>query len=314
MSNSIQAAGIDCGQGFLDVGVFPGTDQLHVPNTPDGHDVLARWLADRSIRVVGLEASGGYERPIRDVLRAAGLSVRVFDPTRVRFFARAKGRRAKNDHLDAVVIAEFTATQTAAPVLAIDPAREEMAGLIKARRLLVAKRADLTKGATHAPAAAQPALRRAIEALAGEIGVLDTAIAEAAKAQPPLLETMKSLCSAPGIGPVTAVTLAVLLPELGRISGEKIAALVGVAPFDHDSGRMHGRRHIAGGRADVRRALYLATLTAATHAKGVIADFYQALIQRGKPFKVALTACMRKLLVRLNAMLAKGATWQAKPA
>lgn len=314
MSNGTQAAGIDCGQGFLDVGVFPGSDELRVANTSDGHHVLARWLADRAIRVVGVEASGGYERPIRDVLRAEGISVRVFDPTRVRFFARAKGRRAKNDRLNAAVIAEFTATQTAAPALPIDPAREEIAGLIKARRLLVAKRADLSKGVAHAPAAAQPALRRAMDALAGEIGVLDTAIAEAAKAQPPLLETMKSLCTAPGIGPVTAVTLAVLLPELGRLSGEKIAALAGVAPFDHDSGRMRGQRHIAGGRGDVRRALYLATLTAATHAKGVIADFYKALIQRGKPFKVALTACMRKLLVRLNTMLAKGATWEAKPA
>ncbi|GLR77583.1 transposase (plasmid) [Azospirillum oryzae] len=314
MLESTRAVGIDCGKDFLDVAVFPGADRLRVTNTPEGHRNLVAWVAERSISVVGLEASGGYERPSRDALRAAGVSVRVFDPARVRFFAKARGQRAKNDRLDASVIAEFTATQTTVPSLPTDPVREELAGLIKARHLLVDKRADLNKSISQAPVAAQEALTRAVEHLAREIAGLDAAIARATGAQPTLARTARDLQTAPGIGPVTAVTLAVLLPELGRTSGQKIAALAGVAPFDHDSGKRGGQRHISGGRAGVRHALYMAALSAATRTGGVLADFYTGLIRRGKPPKVALTACMRKLIVRLNAMLAKGATWEAKPA
>ncbi|NYZ15111.1 transposase [Azospirillum sp. RWY-5-1] len=314
MSESTQVAGIDCGKAFLDIGLFPGADKRRVANTPEGHREVVAWIAARRIILEGLDASGGYARPIRDALRAAGVSVRVFDPARVRFFAKAKGQRAKTDNLDAAVIADFTAAQTTVPAIPADPAREEVAGLLKARRLLVDKRADLSKSITQAPIAAREALTRAVEHLAREVAVLDAAIGQATKAQPALSQTLQALRTAPGIGPVTATTLAVLRPELGRTSGEKIAALVGVAPFDHDSGKMRGRRHIAGGRADVRRALSLAALSAAINTKGVIAHFHNTLIQRGKPFKVAVTACMRKLIVRLNAMLAKGATWEAQPA
>jgi len=314
MSEPTRVAGIDCGKDFLDIDIFPGAAPLRVANSPEGHQEVVAWIAERKITAAGLEASGGYERPIRDALRTAGVSVQIFDPARVRFFAKAKGRRAKNDSLDAAVIAEFTASQTTVPTLPDDPAREELAGLIKARRLLVDKRADLNKSIAHAPVAAQEALNRAVEYLAREVDALDTAICQVAKAQPVLSQTIQALQTAPGVGPVTAATLAALLPELGRTSGRKIAALVGVAPFDHDSGKMRGQRHIAGGRADVRRALYLAALSAATNTKGVIADFYNSLIERKKPSKLALTACARKLVVRLNAMLAKGATWETNPA
>jgi len=186
--------------------------------------------------------------------------------------------------------------------------------LIKARRLLVDKRADLKKSIPHAPAAAQAILVRAVDHLGREVEELNAAIDAAIKARPALSQTVAVLQTAPGVGPVTAVTLAGLLPELGKVSRTQIAALAGVAPFDHDSGRRRGQRHIAAGRAEVRRALYLAAMSAALRAKGVIADFYTNLIQRGKPCKVAMTACMRKLLVRLNAMLAKGASWQPKAA
>ncbi|NUB29783.1 transposase [Azospirillum brasilense] len=314
MSEQTRVAGIDCGKDFLDIDVFPGAAPLRVVNSSQGHQEVVAWFTERRVTVAGLEASGGYERPIRDALRMAGIEVRIFDPARVRFFAKAKGRRAKNDSLDAAVIAEFTASQTTVPSLLDDPVREELAGLVKARRLLVDKRADLNKSIAHAPVAAQEVLSRAVEYLAREVDALDAAICQAAKAQPVLSQTIQTLQTAPGVGPVTAATLAALLPELGRASGRKIAALVGVAPFDHDSGKMRGHRHIAGGRADVRRALYLAALSAATNTKGVIADFYNSLIERKKPSKLALTACARKLVVRLNAMLAKGATWEANPA
>lgn len=236
-------------------------ESLRAANTPEGHREPMAWIAERAIGVAGLQASGGYGRPVRNALRAAGVSVRVFDPARVRHFAKAKGRRARNDRLDAAVIAEFTATQTAEPLLPADPAREGLAGLIKARRLLVDKRADLGKGSLHAPAAAQEALTNAVEHLAREIATLDAAITQATKALSSLSQTVQDLRTAPGIGPVTAVTLAVLLPELGRISGGKIVALIGVAPFDRDSGTLRGqgrhRRLLSGsdrtGKADEGR-------------------------------------------------------------
>lgn len=314
MSPSAQTAGIDCGKSYLDVGVFPGTDKLRVGNNSDGHRELAAWLGQRNITVVGVEASGCYERPIRNALHALGFSVRVLDPARVRFFAKAKGQHAKNDTIDAALIAEFTALSAPPPDVPPDLAREELAGLIKARRLLVDKRADIVRSIPQAPTLAQTVLTQAENALTEQIAALDAAIAHAVAAEPALSRTVQQLRSAPGIGAVTAVTLAVLLPELGHISRTGIAALVGVAPFDHDSGKMRGRRFIAGGRADVRRALYPCAMTAATRTKGVIADFYTALLQRGKTPKVAITACMRKLLVRLNAMLAKGVCWETKPA
>ncbi|MFP5513063.1 MAG: transposase [Alphaproteobacteria bacterium] len=151
-----------------------------------------------------------------------------------------------------------------------------------------------------------------IEGLTAAIAALEAEIHSRVKAQPELADRVAALQTAPGVGPVVATTLAILLPELGKTTGERISALVGVAPFDHDSGQSRAQRHIAGGRAAVRHALYIAAEVAATHSKGVIAAYYAQLKGRGKPSKVALTACMRKLIVRLNAMLAKGQTWEAQ--
>lgn len=308
-------AGIDCGKLFLDVAVAPGADTLRVANTASGHGELAAWLAGQGVVRVGVEASGGYERPVRDALRTAGVAVGVFDPARVRHYAKALGRRAKNDAIDAAVIAAFTAVQEqGAFVPAIEPEREELAGLVKARRLLVDKRADLRRARASAPAVAQAALEDAIGALSRAIEALDADITRQVAAVPALARTVEALQSAPGVGPVVAVTLAARLPELGRIPKAGIAALVGVAPFDHDSGQSRGQRHIAGGRADVRRALYMAAEVAATHCHGTIAAYYRRLCEQGKAPKLALIACARKLIVRLNVMLAKGATWEDQPA
>lgn len=313
MSNMVTTAGIDCGKLFLDVAVVFSGDKIRVANTPDGHRDLVAWLAQRDVALVGMEASGGYERSVRDALQTVGLSVRVVDPARVRYFAKAKGQRAKNDTIDAALIAEFTASQAVPAITPPDPAREELAGLVKARRLLVDKRVDLRHASAGAPAMAQAALEEAVKGLTSAIEALEAEIRSRVKAQPELADRVAALQTAPGVGPVVATTLALLLPELGKTTGKRLSALVGVAPFDHDSGQSRGQRHIAGGRADVRRALYIAAEVAATHTKGVIADFYDQLKARGKPSKVALTACMRKLIVRLNAMLAKGRTWEAHP-
>ncbi|AWJ82270.1 IS110 family transposase (plasmid) [Azospirillum sp. TSH58] len=314
MSNMVPTAGIDCGKCFLDVAVVSSGGKIRVANTPNGHQDLVAWLARKRVAVVGLEASGGYERSVRDALQAAGLSVRVFDPARVRYFAKAKGQRAKNDTIDAALIAEFTASQAAPTTTPPDPDREELVALVKARRLLVDKRVDLRHASAGAPAMAQAALEEAVKGLTSAIEALEAEIHSRVKAQSELAGRVAALQTAPGVGPVVAITLAILLPELGKTTGERISALVGVAPFDHDSGQSRGQRHIAGGRADVRHILYIAAEVAATHSKGVIADFYVQLKGRGKPSKVALTACMRKLIVRLNAMLVKGQTWEAHPA
>jgi transposase len=306
-------AGIDCGKSFLDVALYPPGSSLRVENSAAGIERLAAWLAANGAQCVGIEASGGYERAVRRGLNEKRLAVRLVDPGRVRHFAKAKGRRAKSDRIDAAVIAEFIGSFPTTMTVGLPVCREELAGLIKARRLLVEKRADLLKAAALTPSVAREILVEAGAHLAKAIADLTEQIDRQVAEEEGLVATTMMLQTAPGIGSVTAFTLVALLPELGRIDGAKIAALVGVAPFDDDSGQRHGQRHIAGGRADVRRSLYMATL-AATRAKGVIADFYRHLLSEGKKPKVALVACMRKLIVRLNAMVAKGVDWQNTPA
>lgn len=305
--------GIDCGKAFLDIALYPDGDRLRVENSPVGFASLTTWLTEHGVRRVGIEASGGYERAVRNHLSTEGLAVQVFDPGRVRHFARAKGRRAKSDLIDAGVIAEFTAAFPDTKGVGIAVAGEALAGLIKARRLLVEKRGDVVRGATLAVGAARVALLDAAEQLAGVIEDLGRRIDDRVAADGDLAERARKLRSAPGVGSITANTFVALLPELGHTNGGKISALVGVAPFDDDSGQHRGQRHIAGGRADVREVLYMATLAAATRANGVIAAFYRRLRAQGKLPKVALIACMRKLVVRLNAMLANGEEWRDSP-
>jgi transposase len=210
------------------------------------------------------------------------------------------------------VIAEFTATLVDTPPVTVEPAREELAKLIRTRRLLVAKRADMTKVVKDLPDAAR--VETALASLGAAIAALEELIDQQTGADGALAKRVEALCSAPGIGQTTAVAVAVLLPELGRISGCAIAALLGVAPFADDSGDRKGERHIAGGREDVRQLLYMSVLRAATQGQGVLRAFYLRLTGRGKPAKVALTACMRKMIVRLNAMLAANQTWKEEPA
>ncbi|WP_434616260.1 IS110 family transposase [Azospirillum sp. B2RO_4] len=314
MSTIAVTAGIDCGKSRLDVALFGAEDKFHVVNTGDGHRELIARLTSHGVCRVGMEASGGYERGVRTALRDAGLPVTVFDPARVRCFAKAKGLRAKNDRIDAAVIAEFTASALALADSLSDPEHEELAGYVRLRRLLSDKRADLKRVAAMLDGEARGILATAMEGLDRAIEAVEVKLRERTRAQTALGATIERLCSAPGIGWITAMSLAVLLPELGRISSKQIAALAGVAPFDRDSGRWHGQRHIAGGRADVRRTLYMAAQVAATRTSGAIADFYNRLRAKGKPAKVALTACMHKLIVRLNAMIAKGQDWTVKSA
>jgi transposase len=263
-----------------------------------------------------MEASGGYERAIRDRLSQAGLAVHICDPARVRYFCKAMGKRAKTDRIDAAAIAAFTAStaDTLTPV-AINAGREKLASLVRARRLLVDKRADLGRAAERLEGQAKAALTKAVDEMAGIIESLDQAITTSVLEDAALKQTVEGLQSAPGIGQLTAIALSVLVPELGHLSRTQIAALLGLAPHARDSGQHQGQRHIAGGRAEARKALYMATVSATTRVRsGVLRDFYTQLVARGKPPKVALTACMRKLIVRLNAMLAHKESWKEQAA
>ncbi len=314
MTQVAVTVGIDCGKAWLDGAVFPGAERICTPNTSEGRTELVAWARARGATVVGLEASGGYERAVRDVCDEAGLAVHVLDPARVRHFARAKGQRAKTDPLDAALIAEFTARFVDTPPKPRDPVRENLAGLLRARRALVAKRADLRHVVAHVPDSAKDKLGTALAAMDQAIAALDSELERCVDAAPALAQTAARLRTAPGLGPVTAITLVARLPELGQLRGAPIAALIGVAPYPDDSGQRVGQRHIAGGRADVRHGLYMATMVAATRGSGVIAAFYKRLIAAGKQPKVALTACMRKMVVRLNAMLAHNTDWSEEPA
>src|SRR4051794_12524191 len=208
------------------------------------------WSGLRSAALPGSgwRPVGGYERAVRDVLCAAGLEVHILDPARVRHFAKAKGRRAKPAPIDARVIAEFPAPLVDTPPVTVEPAREDLAKLIRMRRLLVDKRADMTKAIKDLPDAARTVVETALASLATAITELEELIDRQAGADAALAKRVEALCSAPGIGQTTAVAVAVLLSELGRISGCAIAALLGVAPFANDSGDRKGERHIAGGR------------------------------------------------------------------
>jgi transposase len=315
MTQQTSFGGIDCGKDTLDLAVFPGGDRGRVTNTPCGHQDVIAWLAARGVTTVGIEASGRYERPVRDALRAAGVTVHVVDPARVRYLAKAQGQRAKTDAIDAAVIAAFTAQLGDTPAKPVDPEREALADLVRMRRLLITKRADIEKAVSRLPEAVRACISPVIDAVRMAVEHLDVQIEQRVQANPSVAQTVRLLQSAPGVGPITAVTLAAWVPELGQLSGTQAAALLGVAPYPDDSGQHHGVRHIAGGREDARCALYMAALAAATgRAKGVLATFYARLIARGKPPKVALTACMRKLIVRLNAMLAHNQVWSDQPA
>lgn len=279
-------------------------------NSEAGCAALARELADHRITTAVLEASGGYERVPAVVLRDAGFVVRIVDPKRVRRFAEAGGRPAKNDRLDALTIAWFGETFADQGKPEPDPAREELARLMAERLDFVDMRVQLLNRAEHLGSAVGGRQRKLL--LAGfdrAIKRLDAAIAKQLARSSSLAEDARLLATVPGLGAVVVAGLVAWLPELGRIGHKEIAALVGVAPYDDDTGQHHGLRHIAGGRQALRNLLYMATLGAATRHNPTLRAFYTRLRAKGKAGKVALIACMRKLLVILNTMLARREPW-----
>lgn len=300
--------GIDVARDHLDVAVHPTGTTWRVANTPTGHAALRQRVQGQPYRRLVLEASGGYEQAVVATLAAAGLPVVVVNPRQVRDFARARGILAKTDALDAQVLAHFAATVQPRVRPRPEAATRHLSALVTRRRQLQDMRIAEQQRRRQAPAAVRADIDAVLAVLTRRLTALDTQIAAALHADLRLRARAAWLQSIPGIGPVTAATLLAELPELGTLNRKQVAALVGVAPFNRDSGTWRGARSVWGGRAAVRAVLYMATLTA-SRTQPQLRAFYQRLLAAGKPPKVALTACLRKLVVLCNALCKQQAAW-----
>ena len=303
------AAGIDIGKASLDVALVPTGETIHLTNSPAGRRDLVGWLSRRGVARVGLEASGGYERPVCEALRKNGFEVAVLQPNQVHAFARYKLRRAKNDRIDAALIAEVTASVEevrAAP----DPRLEAFAEHL---RLIEQIEMDRARLKTRREAYRDKRLIRVIDrdigrlerSLKAELALLSANIAR----HEDLARRLALITSVEGVGHRTGLTLLILMPELGQLDRAQITSLAGLAPYDRDSGNFTGLRRIKGGRFRVRRALYAAALPASFQWNQALKHFYRRLRERGKPHKQAMIACARKLLIYVNTVLARNAAW-----
>lgn len=307
MAHVTPFVGIDVSKAMLDVMILPEGDRFRVGNDAAGWSEIVARIGGRPA-VIGLEASGGYERGATRAFMAAGLRVRQVNPYRLRNFARALGFRAKNDRLDAEVIAQFVAAMPGRDVVRHETT-EALGELARGRRQLADEAARLANQAGHL---SEPLLKRLNTRrrtqIAAQLVLLDKRIAQMIAADEGLARKARLLASVPGVGPVATHTLLADLPELGALSRKEIASLVGAAPFDCDSGTQRGQRHIAGGREGVRRVLFLAAMSGVQH-NPILATFHQRLKAAGKAPKVALIAALRKLVTILNAMIKAGQTW-----
>ena len=301
--------GIDVAKAQVDVAVRPTGQRWVVSFDETGVGELVSQMEDLSPALVLLEASGGLELPLVAALAAAALPVVVVNPRQVRDFARATGTLAKTDALDAAVLAHF-AEAVRPPVRPLRDAETQALNALAARRhqvmiMLVSEKNRLSS----ATIAVRPRIEAHIAWLERELDDLDEGLRQTLRQSPVWREKEDLLRTVPGVGEQLSLTLLAYLPELGTLDRRKIAALVGVAPFNRDSGTLRGKRTVWGGRARIRAVLYMGALVASRH-NPVIRDFYQRLLAAGKPKKLALIACMRKLLVILNSMLKHGLPWR----
>ncbi|MEW5980642.1 MAG: IS110 family transposase [Acidobacteriota bacterium] len=297
--------GIDVAKDHLDVHVHPTGETTVYESTPEGVASLIHYLKGMRAKLIVVEATGGYETTLAAELMAAGLPVAVVNPRRVRRYAEGIGKRAKTDAIDAYVLARFA--QTVEPPIKRPVTQEEQTikDLVARRRQLVDFRAkEKTRLSQASSAGIRRSIERIIDALTREIKEIERQLNTHIKNNPVWREKDHIIQSATGVGAATSHTLLADLPEIGAIRQSKITALVGIVPLNHDSGKMKGRRMISGGRMRVRNSLYMATISAIRY-NGTIKSFYRRLLDAGKPAKVAITACMRKLLIILNAMVRK---------
>lgn len=300
--------GIDVAKAQLDIAVGPTAQGWSVPNQEEGIGQLVSRLGELSPALVVLEATGGQELPVVAALAAAGLPVVVVNPRQVRNFAKATGRLAKTDTLDAQVLARFGEAVRPTPRPLPDAEAQALQALLARRRQVV----GMVTAEKNRLGTALPPVRKRIQGhitwLQQELADLDKDLGDALRQSPLWREKEALLRSVPGVGRVLSLTLLAQLPELGNLNRRQIAALAGVAPLNRDSGTLRGRRTVWGGRASVRAALYMAALVG-TQRNPLLRGFYQHLCAAGKPKKVALTACMRKLLTILNAMVKHDTPW-----
>jgi len=295
--------GIDVAQDQLDVHVLPEAVHFTCPYDANGIASLVSRLRQKHPTVIIMEASGGYEITLAAELGAAGLPVAVVNPRQVRDFARGIGKLAKTDKIDAFVLARFGETNRPEPQAMPTDEQSQIKELVTRRRQLVALRTS-EKNRRHS--ARSMRVRQSIDiiitTLDRELAEIDKDIDDLIRNSPLWREQEELLKTFKGVGPVVSRTLLAKLPELGKLDRQEIACLVGLAPLNKDSGKMRGKRMISGGRKDVRDILYMAAVSAVHHNE-VIKPFYERLVKAGKIFKVAITACMRKILVILNAMV-----------
>ena len=311
--SDLVVAGVDVAKDKVDICIRSPSLRRMFANTAEDRCELVSWLRRNKVGKAVMEASGGYEREWTKVLRAAKIEVRIVDPKRVRSFAQSAGRLAKNDAIDAEMIAWFAETFSEAPGQAYDATREELHQMVNARQALKDMQSKLASQGEHAvPAAVQQIHARISKTIAVELVKIEAEITALIEATPHFAELAGIIESVPGIGRVTSAALIASMPELGQANNKIVASLLGVAPYDDDSGRRRGERHIKGGRRRTRNILYMACLGAATQHNPVLKAFYDRLVAKGKLKKVALTACMRKLISILNIMIERRQKWDAE--
>jgi transposase len=312
--HNMVCAGIDTGKRKLDVALTDSKHQLQADNDADGHAVLAAWLRKHRVERVGIEASGGYEQGVIRALRRAGFLVIVFQPAQVRSYAKFHLVRAKNDKIDAALIA-LCAAQTQKIYIPPDP---RLAPFAEHLTLIEQLTEDIVQYKTRRESSPNPRHRAfwtdEIARRKLTLRVELKALIAALRQHPDLAAKLDLIASVGGIGLRTAAAILVRMPEIGRVSREQIAALAGLAPYDDDSAERVGARHIKDGRTRLRNSLYAAALPAAFRWNPQLNTIYRRLIAAGKPHKVALIACARKLLIYANTVVERGTPWTDRPA
>jgi transposase len=313
MSATLVVVGIDVAKAQVDVAVLGAAlAAQQFVNEAEGHSALATALAPLGVALVVMEATGGYEAALACALQAAGLAVAVVNPKQARDFAKSLGKLAKTDRIDARMLAEFAAVLVRRDDLAhfirplANAEQQALAALVTRRRQLLTMLLGERQRLPLAIALVRPSIEAMIAAIRAQLDDVEAQMVDHLREH--FAELDQLLQSASGIGPVASATIIAELPELGRLNRRQIAALVGVAPMAKDSGTSRGRRHVRGGRFEIRRVLYMATLSAARHNPSIKA-FHDRLLAAGKFPKVALVACMRKLLTKLNAMVRHNQPW-----
>lgn len=313
-SNNMQESfvGIDVSKASLDCRMVPEGQGKRFTNDAEGIAAVRHWLIEQRPALVVLEATGGLETAVASTLGAAGIGLAVVNPKQVRDFARAMGILAKTDRIDARVLALFAQRIRPQVRELPSPEQRELAGLVDRRGQLVAIRAQEKTRLASALPVARDSLIEHVRWLDERIANLDIELTHRLRTSQAWKVKAKLLQGVPGVGKVTTLTLLSRLPELGTLNRRSIAALVGLAPLAADSGQHRGRRFIWGGRAQVRGVLYMATLTATRH-NPTLKTLFERLSAKGKPFKVVMVACMRKLLTILNVMIKTNQPWQPIP-